>query len=53
LQNCYRDLGYQKGAFPQSERAAEEVLSIPIYAELSDEQLQYVVQMIASFYRKR
>lgn len=53
LQNCYRDLGYQKGAFPQSERAAEEVLSLPIYAELSDEQLQYVVQTIASFYRKR
>ena len=53
LQNCYRDLAYQKGAFPQSEQAAEEVLSIPIYAELTDEQLQYVVQMIASFYRKR
>ena len=53
LQNCYRDLGYQKGAFPQSERAAEEVLSLPIYAELSDEQLQYVVQAIASFHRKR
>ncbi|MCS6289943.1 MAG: DegT/DnrJ/EryC1/StrS family aminotransferase [Nitrospira sp.] len=53
LQNCYRDLGYQKGAFPQSERAAEEVLSLPIYAELSDEQLQYVVQTIASFYRRR
>ncbi len=52
LQNCYRDLGYQKGAFPQSERAAEEVLSLPIYAELSDDQLQYVVQTIAEFYRK-
>lgn len=53
LQNCYRDLGYSKGAFPQSEYAAEEVLALPIYAELSDEQLQYVVQMISSFYRKR
>ncbi len=53
LQNCYRDLGYQKGAFPQSERAAEEVLSLPIYAELTDEQLQYVVQSIADFYRKQ
>ncbi|MGZ8393167.1 MAG: DegT/DnrJ/EryC1/StrS family aminotransferase [Nitrospira sp.] len=51
LQNCYRDLGYVKGAFPQSERAAEEVLSIPIYAELTDEQLQHVVQTIAAFYR--
>ncbi|MBS0169378.1 MAG: DegT/DnrJ/EryC1/StrS family aminotransferase [Nitrospira sp.] len=53
LQNCYRDLGCPKGSFPQSERAAEEVLSIPIYAELNDEQLQYVVQMMAAFYRKR
>lgn len=53
LQECYQDLGYQKGAFPQSERAAEEVLSIPIYAELTDEQLEYVVQTIAAFYRKR
>ncbi|MEP7150565.1 MAG: DegT/DnrJ/EryC1/StrS family aminotransferase [Nitrospira sp.] len=52
LQNCYRDLGHVKGAFPQSERAAEEVLSIPIYAELTDEQLQHVVQTIAEFYRK-
>ena len=52
LQNCYRDLGYVKGAFPQSERAAEEVLSIPIYAELTDEHLEYVVQTIAAFYRK-
>ena len=52
LQPCYRDLGYVKGTFPQSERAAEEVLSIPIYAELTDEQLQYVVQNIAAFYRK-
>lgn len=52
LQNCYCDLGYAKGTFPQSERAAEEVLSIPIYAELTDEQLQYVVQTIAGFYQK-
>jgi dTDP-4-amino-4,6-dideoxygalactose transaminase len=52
LQNCYRDLGYQKGSFPESERAAEEVLSLPIYAELTEAQLQYVVQTIAEFYRK-
>ncbi|MCE3222710.1 MAG: arnB [Nitrospira sp.] len=52
LQNCYRELGYEKGAFPHSERAVEEVLSIPIYAELTDEQLQYVVHTIAAFYRR-
>jgi dTDP-4-amino-4,6-dideoxygalactose transaminase len=50
LQSCYRDLGYHKGAFPVSERAAEEALSLPIYAELTDDQLSYVVETIAEFY---
>ena len=52
LQNCYRDLGYHKGSFPVSERAAEEVLSLPIYTELTEEQQAYVVQMIGEFYRR-
>jgi len=52
LQNCYHDLGYHKGSFPVSERAAEEVLSLPIFAELTDNQQAYVVQMIAEFYRR-
>jgi len=52
LQNCYKDLGYKKGSFPVSEQAAEQVLSLPIYAELSDEQLSYVVDSIAEFYRR-
>lgn len=52
LQNCYRDLGYHKGSFPVSERAAEEVLSLPIYAELTEDQQSYVVQMIGEFYRR-
>ncbi len=50
LQNCYQDLGYQKGAFPVCERAAEEVLSIPVYAELSDDQAGYVVECVKKFY---
>ncbi|THJ21421.1 MAG: DegT/DnrJ/EryC1/StrS family aminotransferase [Nitrospira sp. CG24E] len=52
LQNCYRDLGHQKGSFPRSEQAAEEVMSIPIYAELTEAQQTYVVEMIAEFYRR-
>jgi dTDP-4-amino-4,6-dideoxygalactose transaminase len=35
-----------------SERAAEEVLSLPIYAELTEDQQAYVVQMIGEFYRR-
>lgn len=52
LQSCYRELKYQKGDFPVSERASEEVLSLPIYAELTDDQLAYVVETIAAFYRQ-
>lgn len=53
LQNCYRDLGHQKGAFPASERAAEEVLSLPIYAEVTEAQQAYVVGMIAEFFHRQ
>jgi dTDP-4-amino-4,6-dideoxygalactose transaminase len=52
LQSCYRDLGYHKGSFPVSERAAEEALSLPIYAELNEEQLAYVADSIRDFYRR-
>jgi dTDP-4-amino-4,6-dideoxygalactose transaminase len=52
LQSCYRDLGHQKGAFPVSEKAAEDVLALPIYAELTDDQLAYVVATIKEFYSR-
>jgi dTDP-4-amino-4,6-dideoxygalactose transaminase len=53
LQDCYRSLGHKKGDFPESERAAAEALSLPIYAELTDEQLVYVVESIRAFYARR
>jgi dTDP-4-amino-4,6-dideoxygalactose transaminase len=53
LQSCYRDLGYRKGDFPVSERAAEEALSLPIYAELTDAQLSSVVDRARDFYSKQ
>jgi dTDP-4-amino-4,6-dideoxygalactose transaminase len=49
-QQCFASLGYAEGAFPESERAAAETLALPIYPELSREQLQYVVDTIAGFY---
>jgi dTDP-4-amino-4,6-dideoxygalactose transaminase len=49
-QQCFASLGYADGAFPESERAAAETLALPIYPELSREQLQYVVDTIAGFY---
>ncbi len=50
LQECYQVLGYQKGQLPVSEKAAQEVLSLPIYPELSTEQMDYVVQSIKRFF---
>jgi dTDP-4-amino-4,6-dideoxygalactose transaminase len=50
LQVCYRDLGYRRGSFPQAERAAEETLALPIYAELTEDQQAYVVETIKQFY---
>ncbi|MFM9161323.1 MAG: DegT/DnrJ/EryC1/StrS family aminotransferase, partial [Dolichospermum sp.] len=42
LQPAYADLGYKIGDFPHSELAAKEVLSLPMYAELTPEQIQTV-----------
>jgi len=52
IQTCFSSLGYEKGQFPLAESAAEEVLSIPIYAELTDAQLAYVAKGIESFFNK-
>lgn len=48
LQPAYADLGYSRGAFPQSEKAAEEVLSLPLYPEITDAQIQKVAQALTS-----
>jgi dTDP-4-amino-4,6-dideoxygalactose transaminase len=52
LQKCFAYLGHGPGAFPHSERAAEEVLALPIFPELTDKQIQYVVDTIAAFFSR-
>jgi hypothetical protein len=52
LQNCYRSLGCQAGNFPVAEKVARECLSLPIYPELTDEQIERVAAVIHDFFRK-
>lgn len=49
LQECFSYLGYGVGAFPESERAANETMALPIYPELSEDQIRYVVDCIRDF----
>ncbi len=50
LQESLRFLGYKKGDFPVSERAADEVLALPMYPELRVEELESVVEAVRRFY---
>ena len=50
LQPCFAYLGYEEGDFPESERAAKEVVSLPVYPELTDSQRDEVVSAVRAFY---
>lgn len=53
LQECYQSLGYAKGDLPVSEQLAQEVVSLPVYPELTDAQMETVVTRISEFYNSR
>jgi dTDP-4-amino-4,6-dideoxygalactose transaminase len=50
LQPAYATLGHRKGDFPNAESQSERVLSLPMFAELSERQLKYVADALADFY---
>ena len=49
-QPCFADLGYSRGDFPVSEELARTVLALPVHAELTDQQIEYVADAIQAFY---
>jgi dTDP-4-amino-4,6-dideoxygalactose transaminase len=48
-QDCFKSLGYKRGDFPESEQAAAEVLALPIFPELTDEQIRYAAGKVKAF----
>ena len=52
LQECFKELGYKKGDFPNTETLADQCLSLPMFAELQDEQIGYVVEHMKFFFKR-
>jgi len=51
-QKAYAHLGYSEGAFPVAEQAARECLSLPMFAELTDAQIQRVAVVVKEFFAR-
>jgi dTDP-4-amino-4,6-dideoxygalactose transaminase len=51
LQPAFKYLGYKKGDFPEAEKASKEVLSLPIYPELSKREQEFIVKKIKEFFK--
>lgn len=52
LQKCFEYLGYKKGDFPVAEKASKEILALPIYPELTLEEVEFVCDKILEFFKK-
>jgi len=52
LQKCFEDLGYKNGDLPNSEKKAQEVISLPIYPELTREEQDFVIEKITQFLKR-
>jgi dTDP-4-amino-4,6-dideoxygalactose transaminase len=52
LQNAYRDLEYRKGDFPITEKYAQEIISLPMFAELKEDQIKYIAETLEEYFKK-
>ena len=53
LQDAYGDLGYEKGRFPVTEKCAEGLVSLPMFAELTEEQMEKTVKILEEILKER
>jgi dTDP-4-amino-4,6-dideoxygalactose transaminase len=53
MQECFKFLGYRPGVFPHAERAAQEVIAIPIYGELTEDQRLWVAESLVDVVRRK
>lgn len=52
LQKCFAYLGYKKGDFPVAEKTCERIIALPIYPEITEEEVEFVCETIKKFYKK-
>ena len=52
FQDCFTFNGYNKGAFPESEKDANETIALPIFPELAQNQISHIVQKIDDFFKE-
>lgn len=53
LQKCFKYLGYKRGDFPESEKAAKQTLAIPVYPDLTQEEKDYIIVSIKECFQTR
>lgn len=53
FQQSFKDLGYRKGDFPIAEKCAQEIISLPMFPELTLKEIEYVCSKIKEFFRKK